>query len=205
MSEEQREERKLLVSEDVYLTTGIQIGTTQKNSAMKRFTYKVRNDGLYVLDISQTDERLRTAAKFLSRYDTKDIMAVSSRIYGKRPVSVFSNKLGSLAVYERYVPGTLTNYKLDRFMEPKVVLLTDPAADAQVLREAVSVGIPVVAVCDTNNDTKYVDLVIPANNKGRRALAVVYWLLAREILKNKGVIASDEEFDMGVEDFEATL
>jgi len=112
---------------------------------------------------------------------------------------------GAKVVAGRFIPGTLTNPQLPNYIEPSVIFINDPAADSQALREAVKSKIPVVALCDANNRTSFVDLVIPANNKGRRALALVYWLLAREILKERGDIKNNEEFKYKVEDFEAPL
>ncbi len=195
----------LLISEDEYLTSGIHIGTQQKSSDMKAFIYKVRTDGLYVLDIKQTDSRIRDAATFLATYDPEEILVVAARQYGQKPVKIFAETIGSKAFPGRFVPGTLTNPELPQFSEPRVILITDPAADQQALREAVNVGIPVVALSDANNETKYVDLVIPTNNKGRRALATVYWLLARELLKARGLLKNNNEFQRTIEDFEATL
>ncbi len=199
------ETRPMLISEDEYLTSGIHIGTQQKSSDMKGFIYKVRTDGLYVLDIKQTDSRIRDAASFLATFDPEEILVVAARQYGQKPARVFAETIGSKAFPGRFVPGTLTNPELPQFSEPRVLLVTDPAADQQALREAVNVGIPVVALSDANNETKYVDLVIPTNNKGRRALATVYWLLAREFLKARGLLKSDNEFQRTIEDFEATL
>ena len=105
----------------------------------------------------------------------------------------------------RFRPGTLTNPKAEGFLEPELLIVTDPLADAQALHEAENIGIPVIGLCDTNNEIKYLDLVIPTNNKGRRALALVYWLLTREILKEKGKIKSYEDFKLEVEDFEAEI
>lgn len=196
---------QLLIPEEVYLTSGVHIGTQQKSADMKEFIFKVRTDGLYVLDVKKTDDRIRVAASFLARYDLSKILVVSARQYGQRPAKVFAKTLGSSVVAGRFVPGSLTNPILPNFIEPEVIFVTDPAADEQALREALSVGIPIVGICDANNETRNVDLVVPSNNKGRRALATVYWLLTREILKAKGTVKTDEDFKMTVEDFEATL
>lgn len=195
----------LLIPEDVYLTSGVHIGTQQKSADMKEFIFKVRNDGLYVLDVKKTDERIRVAAKFLSKFDPQRILIVSARQYGQKPAKVFGKSIGAMVVAGRFVPGSLTNPILPKFTEPEVLFVTDPAADEQALREALNIGIPIVGICDANNETKYVDLVIPSNNKGRRALATIYWLLTREIMKAKGQVASDEDFKMTVEEFEASL
>ncbi len=197
--------KDLLIEEDVYLTSGVHIGTQQKSADMKDFIFKVRSDGLYVLDIKKTDERIRTAANMIGRISGDEVLVVSARQYGQRPVREFSNRIGSGAFPGRFVPGTLTNPSLDVYMEPRVLIVTDPAADQQALKEAVRSGIPIIGLCDANNETKYVDLVIPANNKGRRSLALVYWLLTREVLKVRGAIENDSDFKDEVKDFEATL
>jgi len=195
----------LLVSEETYLTSGVHIGTQQKSADMRQFIFKVRNDGLYVLDIKKTDERIRYAARILAQYEPKDIMVVSARQYGQKPVKVFAKTIGCFQMAGRFVPGSMTNPDLPHFFEPRLLLLTDPAADQQALREGLNIGIPIIGLCDANNETKNVDLIIPANNKGRRSLAIVYWLLAREILKARGTIKEDSEFTQTIEDFEATL
>jgi len=202
-AEEKKEE--LLLSEEVYLTSGTHIGTRQKTAGMMPFIYKVRNDGLYIIDVRKTDERLKVAAKFLARFDPSKILVVSVRQYGHKPITEFAKHVGAVALPGRFVPGTLTNPKLNNYIEPDVILITDPMVDAQALSEASSIGIPIVALCDTNNEIKFVDLLIPTNNKGRRALAIIYWLLTREILLEKGKIKSREEFKLAVEDFEAEI
>lgn len=203
--EEQERETKMLVSEETYMTSGVHIGTRQKTSDIKDFIYKVRNDGLYIIDVKKTDERIKNAAKFLAKYDPSKVLAVSVRQYGQKPIKKLGEFTGMQALEGRFRPGILTNPNSKDFFEPEIILLTDPLADIQALHEAENIGIPVVALCDTNNETRYVDLVIPTNNKGRRALALIYWLLTKEILKEQGKIKSDEEFTGTVEDFEAEI
>ena len=195
----------LLIPEDVYLTSGVHIGTQQKSADMKEFIFKVRTDGLYVLDVKKTDERIRIAANFLGRFEPSRVLIVSARQYGQKPAKVFAKTINAHVIAGRFVPGSLTNPILPNFAEPEVLFVTDPAADEQALREALNVGIPIVGICDANNETKYVDLVIPSNNKGRRALATIYWLMTREVLKARGQVATDDDFKMTVEEFEATL
>ncbi len=202
---ENTESTNMLVPEDTYLTSGVHIGTQQKSKDMQRFIFRVRSDGLYVLNVKKTDERLKMAAATLSRYDPKDVLVVAVRQYGEKPVRVMSKLLGFRSFPGRFIPGTMTNPQLPKYTEPKILLVTDPAADKQALKEAVDIGIPVVGLCDANNETRYVDLVVPVNNKGRRSLALVYWLLTREILKNRGEIKSDDEFQHEVDEFEAVL
>ena len=120
-------------------------------------------------------------------------------------MKVFAKSIGAVSFAERFVPGCLTNPNLDEYIEPKVLVVTDPATDQQALSEAVSIGIPVVGLCDVNNETRNVDVVIPANNKGRVALATVYWLLAREVLKSRGGPAAEAPYTLSIEDFQAAL
>jgi len=196
---------KLLIDEDVYLTSGVHIGTQQKSADMKEFIFKVRQDGLYVLDITKTDERIQAAATFLARFDPKRMLVVSARQYGQRPAREFSKAVGAPVFGGRFVPGTLTNPVNASFMEPEVLMVTDPAADKQALNEALNLGIPIIALCDANNETRNVDLVIPTNNKGRRALACTYWLLTRQVLLARGNLKDPADFSMTIEDFEAKL
>ena len=199
------ENTDLLIAEDIYLTSGVHIGTQQKSADMKDFIYKVRQDGLYVLDVKKTDERIRAAAKFLSRIDPRRILVVSARQYGQTPAKEFSKAIGAPVADSRFIPGTLTNPINGAFVEPEVLVVTDPAADKQAVKEALDIQIPIVAMCDANNETRNVDLVIPTNNKGRRALACVYWLLTREVLLARGDLKDPADFTMEIEDFESKL
>lgn len=204
-TEEREEPEGLLVLEDVYLTSGVHIGTQQKSADMKQFIYKIRTDGLYVLDIKKTDRRIKLAAKFLANYDPKMILVVAARQYGQKPAKLFARTIGANVFAGRFVPGTLTNPNLPEYVEPEILVVTDPAADQQAVREAMKLRIPVIGLCDANNETSHVDLVIPTNNKGRRALATVYWLLTREVLRERSEVQTEEDFTMTLEDFEASL
>jgi len=203
--EKQEKETTMATSEETYMTSGVNIGTRQKTADVKDFIYKVRNDGLYIIDVKKTDERIKTAAKFISKYDPNNVLVVSIRQYGQKPILKLSENTGLQALPGRFRPGTLTNPNSKGFLEPELLIVTDPLADAQALHEAENIGIPVIGLCDTNNDTKFLDLVVPTNNKGRRALALVYWLLAREVLKQKGKIKSYDDFKPSIEDFEAEI
>ncbi|TFG13502.1 30S ribosomal protein S2 [Candidatus Thorarchaeota archaeon] len=193
---------------DKYLAAGCHIGTQVKTQDMEPFVYRQRPIGLYVLDVRETDERIRTAAKFISRFDPDKVVVVSGRVYGKRPVESFAKFIGAHAFTDRFVPGTLTNPNIAGpriYIEPELVILTDPRTDEQALSEAAKIGIPVIALCDTDNNTTNVDLVIPSNNRGRKALALVYFLLAREVLRERGDIPVDAEVAFSTEDFEPQL
>ncbi|MFB6310834.1 MAG: 30S ribosomal protein S2 [Salinirussus sp.] len=194
------EEADLLIPVEDYLASGVHIGTQQKTKDMDRFIHRVRTDGLYVLDVSMTDARIRTAADFLANYDPEQILVASSRQYGRYPAEKFAEAVGARARTGRFIPGTLTNPEYEGYIEPDVVVVTDPIGDSQAVKEAITVGIPVIAMCDSNNQTSNVDLVIPTNNKGRKALSVVYWLLANETLDRRGA-----EPTYALEDFETDL
>ena len=194
------EEADLLIPVEDYLGAGAHIGTQQKTTDMERFIHRVRTDGLYVLDVSKTDNRIRTAADFLSNYTPEQILVTSSRQYGRFPAEKFAEAVGARARTGRFIPGTLTNPKYDGYIEPDVLVVTDPIGDEQAVKEAITVGIPVIAMCDSNNQTSNVDLVVPTNNKGRKALSVVYWLMANELLDRRGAEPSYalDDFEDGI-------
>jgi len=207
MAQEKEREETLIPGTD-YLASGIHIGTQQKTGDMKRFIYQARPDGLYLLDIKLMDDRLRIAARFLANYEPSSILVISAREYGHHPVSMFAKVTGAKSIVGRFIPGTLTNPRSKYFTEPAVLVVTDPMTDEQALKEAVKTGIPIIALCDTNNSTNDVDLIIPTNNKGRKALATVYWLLAREMLRERSRREGREEkfsFTYKEEDFESEI
>ena len=198
-------EEELLLPRDTLLSAGIHIGTRMKTKDMEQFIYRVRPDGLFVLDVKKTDERIRIAAKFLARFEPSRVAAAAARLYAHEPVIKFCEVTGATPIVGRFIPGLLSNPLYPNRIEPNVLIVSDPRADSQAVKEAASVGIPVVALCSTDNDFSGVDLVIPTNNKGRRALAVIYWLLARQILRERGELPPDKDLPLTVEDFEAKI
>jgi len=196
---------ELLIPLEVYLAAGVHIGTHIGTKFMMKYIYRVRPDGLYIIDVRKTDERLRIAAGFISRYEPEKVVAVSVRQYGHKPVEKFGIYTHSKYLIGRFVPGTFTNPYLSRHVEPDLVIITDPRADIQALKEAAEVGIPVVAFCDTDNRTEYIDLVIPANNKGRKSLALLYWVLARQVLRERGELPPDKDLPVSYEEFETKV
>jgi small subunit ribosomal protein S2 len=200
------EEASLLLPFESYEENAVNIGTQQKSADMARFIERVREDGLYLLDVNMTDSRIRTTAAFLNKYDSPRIMVVSARQYGQRPARMFAEAIGANAAVGRFIPGSLTNPALRSYVEPDVLFVTDPAADQQALREAVNSGLPVVGIVDANNNLRNVDIAVPANNKGRRSLALIYWLLAREVLKARGE-TTDEDWAAAndVEEWQSTF
>ena len=198
-------EEELLLPQDTLLSAGVHIGTRMRTKDMDQFIYRVRADGLFVLDVKKTDERIRVAAKFLARFDPSKIVAVASRLYAQSPVEKFCQVIGATPIVGRFVPGMLSNPLYPKRLEPEVILVSDPKADVQAVKETANIGVPVIALCSTDNDFSFVDLVIPTNNKGRRALAVIYWLLARQILRERGDIPPDGDLTQSIEDFEIKL
>jgi len=198
-------EEDLLLPQDTLLSAGVHIGTRMRTKDMEQFIYRVRADGLFVLDVKKTDERIRVAAKFLARFEPSKIVAVAGRLYGQSPVEKFCEVVGATPIVGRFIPGMLSNPLYPNRLEPSIIILSDPKADVQAVKEAASIGIPVIALCSTDNDFSFVDLVIPTNNKGRRALAVIYWLLARQILRERGEIPPDGDLSQSIEDFEIKL
>lgn len=207
-SEENNEtfsEEELLLPQDTLLSAGVHIGTRMRTKDMEKFIYRVRSDGLFVLDVKKTDERIRVAAKFLARFEPSKIAAVAGRLYGQSPVEKFCELIGATSIVGRFIPGMLSNPLYPNRIEPSVIIVSDPKADVQAVKEAASIGVPVIALCSTDNDFSFVDLVIPTNNKGRRALAVIYWLLARQILRERGEIPENGDPNQSIEDFEIKL
>ena len=198
-------EEELLLHQDTLLSAGVHIGTRMRTKDMDAFIYRVRADGLFVLDVKKTDERIRVAAKFLARFEPSKIVAVAGRLYGQSPVEKFCEVIGATPIVGRFIPGMLSNPLYPKRLEPNVIILSDAKADVQAVKEAANIGIPVVALCSTDNDFSFVDLVIPTNNKGRRALAVIYWILARQILRERGEIPADGDLSQSIEDFEIKL
>jgi small subunit ribosomal protein S2 len=188
-----------------YLTTGAHIGTRFKSGDMLRYIYKQRKDGLKVLDVQVIDERVKQVGVFLSKYSPKSIVVVSRKVYGKTPAEEFAKTIGALSLTGRFVPGTFTNPQGKEFIQPKVVIITEPESDAQAIAEAARAKAVVVALASTNNSLANIDIAIPINNKGRKSLALVYWLLAKEFLKASGNIPSDEAFTRTIEEFEYPL
>jgi len=198
-------EEELLLPRDTLLSAGIHIGTRMKTGDMEQFIYRVRPDGLFVLDVKKTDERIRVAAKFLARFESGKIAAAAARLYAQEPARRFCEVIGAIPVIGRFIPGLLSNPLYPNRIEPEVIIVSDPRADSQAVKEASSIGIPVIALCSTDNEFSGIDLVIPTNNKGRRALAVIYWLLARQILRERGELPLDKDLPLTIDDFETKI
>jgi len=187
------------------LSTGIRVGTQVKTKFMKPFITKASPEGLYIIYLDIALERIKTAAKFINRVGIDKIIICSAREYAKTPIEKFCELVGGTKMLGRFMPGTLTNPSLPYYIEPKLLLISDPQVDEQAVTEATNAGIPVIGVSNTDNITSKLDLVIPANNRGRKALATVYWLLAREILIGKGELKETDSMKYEIDDFETKI
>jgi small subunit ribosomal protein S2 len=195
----------LLLPQEVLLSAGVHIGTRVKTKDMLPYIYKVRPDGLFVLDMEKMNERIKVAAKFLARMDMSKVVVASSKRYGRTPVLKFCEFMGAKPMIGRFTSGTFTNPNYSDFFEPVAVVVTDALADDQIVDEASAMGVPVVAFCSTDNSLSNVDLVIPMNNKGRRSLAIAYWLMCRQVKRELNELTPDGDFSVSIDDFEATL
>ena len=182
-----------------YLSNGMHIGMKKQTAKMKKFVYKTREDGLAVLDLQTIDNRIKIAAKFLAGYN--NIMVVSRKPVAKKAVTRFAELIGAKAIAGRFLPGIITNPSFRAYYEPDVLLVTDPATDSQSIDEAIKMRVPIVSLVDTFNEVKGIDLIIPVNNKGRKSIAMTYYVLAREILKERGEIKDDSDFEAKPEEF----
>ena len=194
-------EEKFLVPRDVYLKSGIHIGTKFRTKHMEQFIYKTRPDGLSVLNLQKIDERIKIAASFLVQYNPEDILIISRRENGWKAVELFGKLIGARVFAGRYPPGILTNPNLEDYTEAKIVLVVDAWPDRNAVLDAVKVGMPVIALCDTNNHSNFIDLVVPCNNKGKKSLGLLFYILTKEFLKLKGKLNEGEELQEKLEDF----
>ena len=199
MTTEQYED--LLLDSNEYLKSGIHIGTKFKTKYMANFIYKTRPDGLSVLNLKKIDERIRTMINFLSQFPPEEILIVSRRENGWKALKQFHKLTGIHVISGRYPPGILTNPQLETFIEPKVIVVSDPWPDRNAVEDAAKVGIPVVALCDTNNQSNKIDLVVPCNNKGKKSVGLIYYVLAREYMRKKAMLKSDEELPVSIDLF----
>ncbi|MHB1908857.1 MAG: 30S ribosomal protein S2 [Nitrososphaerales archaeon] len=193
------------LSERALLSTGIRIGTLVKTKSMAQFVSRTQANGLHVIDVSKTLGRIDAAAKFIARSEVGRVVVYSAREYAKTPIDKFCEVTGTVGLTGRFMPGTFTNPLFPKHLDPEIVIVADPAVDFQALDESSKLGIPVIAICDTDNVTAGVDIVIPANNRGRSALAAIFWLLARYVLLHSGALGSDQQMKLTVKDFETKL
>jgi len=169
------------------------LGSKNLQVHMEPYLWKTRPDGINVINIGKTWEKIVLAARIIVAVDNPaDICVISARPYGQRAVLKFAAHTGAVAIAGRFTPGNFTNYITRSFKEPRLIVVTDPRTDAQAIKEASYVNIPVIALCDTDSPTEFVDVAIPTNNKARHAIGLIWWMLAREVLRLRGTITNRE-------------
>ena len=193
------------LSEKALLATGIRIGTPVRTKTMESFTTRPRPDGLHMIDYPKTLQRIDIAGKFIAATGMQNTVVYTSREHGAMAVEKFCELTGALARIGRFMPGTFTNPLYPGHLDAELVIVADPMSDTQAIVEAGKLGVPVIAVCDTDNITDDIDLVIPGNNRGRKSIAAIFWLLARATLVHAGTLAEDQPMKYSIEDFETKL
>jgi len=184
------------------LASHVHLGTKNCSNAMSRYVYARTRDGIHIVDLHMTWEKLILAARVIVAIENPSDVAVASvRLFGQRAIYKYAQNTGAQYIAGRFIPGTFTNQSQSKFQQPRVLIVTDPRTDHQALNEARLVNIPVIAFCDTDAPLQNIDIAIPCNNRGRNAIGMMYWLLAREVLRMRGTIPRSVPWEVKVDLF----